>query len=73
MKKVLQVLPHICIILSGMLLTFFIIDQINPAMAFINNEITKWLIGVTAVLSIMNCIVLTVCLQKKKRNSSRDV
>lgn len=44
-KRVLSLLaaamPHLLLILSGMLLTFCIIDFFNSAMGFLDNEITK--------------------------------
>lgn len=67
MRKLSALLPHLCIILSGMLLTFFILDQINPAMAFINNEITKWLMLLQAVLTIICCILLIIFQRRKRK------
>ena len=53
-----KILPHLCIIISLMMLTFFVIDQFNSAMAFINNDITKWLLAVYCVLVIATSIYL---------------
>lgn len=57
MKKIgsvlLGLLPHITLILSLMLLTFFVLDQFNEAMAFLDNTITKWLLGITALLTVI--------------------
>lgn len=53
-----KILPHLCIIISFMMLTFFVIDQFNSAMAFINNDITKWLLAVYCVLVIATSIYL---------------
>ncbi len=54
MKK--KLLPHLCLILSLMMLTFFVLDIFNPGMNFIGNDIFKVLLliyGVsTAVLSV---------------------
>ena len=36
-----KILPHFCIILSVVMLVFLITDQVNSAMAFINNQGTK--------------------------------
>ncbi len=50
-----KLLPHICLILSLMMLTFFVVDIFNPGMNFVGNDIFKALLliyGVaTAVLS----------------------
>lgn len=57
MKKIgsvlLGLLPHITLILSLMLLTFFVLDQFNEAMAFLDNTITKWLLGITTLLTVI--------------------
>lgn len=61
MKKVLaffrKSLPHIVLILSLMLLTFFVIDRLNESMAFLNNTITKYLLAILAALSL----ILSLC------------
>lgn len=61
MKKFLRflkaLLPHLTLILSLMMLTFFVIDLFNDAMAFLNNSLTKNLLGVfslcAGVLSVL--------------------
>ena len=57
--KIKKVFPHISIILSLMLMVFFVIDRFNEAMAFINNNITKWLLCVFCIVSF---IVSLMCL-----------
>ncbi|MBR7164853.1 MAG: hypothetical protein IKD18_01105 [Clostridia bacterium] len=68
MKKLgsflLGLLPHITLILSLMLLTFFVIDQFNEAMAFLDNTITKWLLAITAFLTVI-LSVLAIFRQSK--------
>lgn len=57
MKRMLKKLTaHCAIIISGMYIVFFFIDQVNPAMEFIDNEITKALLLVLSLLSILNSI-----------------
>jgi len=53
-----KILPHAAIILSGMYLVFFLIDRVNSAMAFINNEITKHLLLILCAISVVNAIYL---------------
>ncbi|MBR3837135.1 MAG: hypothetical protein IKJ74_03230 [Clostridia bacterium] len=69
MKKIvsflLGLLPHITLILSLMLLTFFVIDQFNEAMAFLDNTITKWLLGITSLLTVI-LSVLAILRQPKQ-------
>lgn len=51
-------LPHIAIILSGMYFVFYGIDRVNSAMAFIDNEITKGLLVVLGLISVVNALFL---------------
>ena len=51
-------LPHVCLILSLMMITFVITDRYNRAMAFINNDITKALLLILALLVIVQSILL---------------
>lgn len=58
MKKILKtVLPNLCIVLSVMMLVFSVIDYVNPAMQFMDNEITKTLIFISGVLSVVVSIM----------------
>lgn len=60
-----KILPHVAIILSMMYFVFFCIDRVNSAMAFINNDITKWLLVILGVISIYNAVLLIVGDQKR--------
>lgn len=57
-SKLAGFLPHVCLILSLMMITFLITDRYNRAMAFINNDITKGLMMVLAVLVIVESVLL---------------
>lgn len=59
LMRVRTLLSHACIVAALMLLVFFVIDRINPAMEFLTSEISKWFILAFAVLSFTNA-VLTV-------------
>lgn len=58
LNKLAGILPHVCLILSLMMITFVITDRYNRAMAFINNDITKTLLLIFAVLVIVQAILL---------------
>lgn len=58
LRKAIKALPHINIVISGMYLVFFIIDVQNSAMAFINNDITKVLLLILSVGSILSSVLL---------------
>ncbi|MGI6326567.1 MAG: hypothetical protein ACOX1U_06330 [Saccharofermentanales bacterium] len=53
-----KVLPHICIIISVMMLTFYVIDRVNSAMSFLNNDIFKNLLLVYCLAVIATSIFL---------------
>ena len=53
-----KILPHVSILLSNMYIVFFLIDRVNGAMAFINNDLTKWLLVIASVVSIANALML---------------
>ncbi len=53
-----KLLPHAAIILSMMYFVFFFIDRVNSAMSFIDNDITKGLLFLLCVLTIVNAVLL---------------
>lgn len=53
-----KLLPHAAIILSGMYVVFFLIDRVNSAMAFINNNITKRLLLALCIIAVIESIWL---------------
>ena len=67
MKKFLRfleaLLPHLVLILSLVLLTYFVIDQFNEAMAFLANAITKWMLCLFCILTLT--LALVSILRKK--------
>ena len=68
MKIIEKLLPHATIILSVMFITFFIIDKVNEKMAFINNDISKVLLAVLAVLAIATSIALI----RRQRKAAKE-
>ena len=45
MIKLQNLLTHTTVILSIMFLVFLILDQFNPMMNFIDNDISRWLLA----------------------------
>ncbi len=58
-------LAHAAIVLSGMLMVLLAIDRVNAAMMFIDNDITKALLWVLCVVSILNATRLLARPKKK--------
>jgi hypothetical protein len=46
------ILPHLGIVLSLMFFVFLVVDRYNRAMAFVNNDITKALLLIAAVITV---------------------
>ena len=75
MKKVLHqitpilldILPHLALVLSLMHVVFLIVDRFNRAMAFVNNDITKWLLSISALIILIICYDLHKNASKKSR------
>jgi ABC-type multidrug transport system fused ATPase/permease subunit len=68
---VFKLLAHACIIISGMLLTFFVIDRVNPFMEFLTSEMSVWLIFVFALLTLAQSIMLVVTIRKHEMSASK--
>ena len=45
MTKLTKLLSHLIVILSLMFVVFLILDQFNPMMNFIDNDISRWLLA----------------------------
>lgn len=73
-KLFLSVLPHINIALAVTLLTLFVTDRYNRAMAFINNDITKWMIAVFSITVFIEAITLATYQRRgvRQRNAATD-
>ena len=53
-----RILPHAVIVLSMMTLTFFGIDRVNPIMAFMTSELSKWVFALLAVTGFATAVLL---------------
>lgn len=58
-------LPHALIVLCGMLLTFFVINLINPAMEFLHNGMTDGIVLAVSILGIVTACLL-ISLQRRR-------
>ncbi len=55
-----KIIPHVLIVISVVLITFFIIDQVNSAMGFINNQGTKIILCIYAFLVLGSSVYIAV-------------
>jgi hypothetical protein len=58
MKTIARILPHVSIILSGMLIVFFVLDRYNPSMGYLDNTGERALQLALAATSVINAILL---------------
>ena len=54
----LGMIPHAAILICNMYIVFFLIDRVNTAMCFIDNDITKCLLMIMCVISMFTSISL---------------
>lgn len=64
MKKII---PHLCIILTAMMITLLILNYLNPLMGFLSRGMSKVVIGlwIISVIATIVCIVIGI-VQKGK-------
>ncbi len=67
MLRLQKLLSHLTMILGGMFLTFFLIDRVNTAMCFLDNEISKWLLFCFSVCAITLCILTLLRIRREEK------
>ena len=74
LQALLNILPHINIVLAFTMLTFFVVDRYNRAMSFINNDITKWMLCIFCVTVVVEAIatVLYRRMMAREQNAAID-
>ena len=60
-----KVLSHVVVVLSLMFLVFLVLDQFNPLMNFVSNDISSWLLGILCAAGIARSMISW---SKKKQN-----
>ena len=53
MNKAVGFLSHLTVILSLMFAVFLILDQFNPMMNFIDNDVSRWLLATLCLCAIL--------------------
>lgn len=67
----LGLLPHGVILVCNMYIVFFLIDRVNTAMCFIDNDITKGLLAVMCLLSMGISVALIHTQRKADADEAR--
>ena len=65
-------LPHINIALAVSLFVLFVTDRYNRAMAFINNDIAKWMLAVLCVTVFASSVWQIVLQRRQTKNQRKD-
>ena len=66
-----KLLPHVAIVLAGMLIVFFVIDRVNKPMGFMTNEFHKRITFVLALLSIYFAVQIISVQRRMERAEYR--
>ena len=61
--------PHVCIVCTGMMLTFLVIETINPYAGFISHRYTKIVLWVLALSALLSAILLIAAQRREFRRS----
>lgn len=56
MKWLCKAAPHALVILCLMFLVFLILDEFNPMMNFVDNGISRALLGILCVLGVCSAV-----------------
>lgn len=60
LRNILTLVPHVSIVISGMMIVFFIIDRFNDAMGFMESDVTKVLIFILSISAITTAVLAMV-------------
>ncbi len=71
MKKIRVLLPHILLILSGIFMTFLILDSYNPTMDFVGNDVSTGLFWVFCILTVVHSII-TILSMRRSQDTSKN-
>ena len=65
-------LSHLVLVLAAAMLTFFILDRFNEAMAFLNNPVTKWMLAVFALAAMALAVtdIVRAGIERKRGNAA---
>lgn len=56
MNKVQTIFSHLTVILSLMFAVFLVLDQFNPMMNFVDNDISRWLLAALCISGIVQSV-----------------
>lgn len=66
-----MLLSHLTAMLAIIVIICFIIDRFNTAMEFMTSDLSRWLIGILAVLALITSVLTIIGLWIKPRESGK--
>ena len=70
-KRAMKVLPHISIVMAGMMVVFFLIDRVNKPIGFMTNEFHRWLSFFLALFCLGYSVLLIAYQRKLERQEEQ--
>jgi|GEM_PF-93964 len=71
MLRLRKILGHLNVIFGGMFLTFFWLDRAYPAMSFLDNTISKWLLCVFSLAALTSAAVNLTEIHRRELEDAR--
>ena len=66
-----KILPHICIIFSGMFAVLIILNVRNPYMGFLTSTLSLWCLGAFCVIAFATAVILVHVNRKDNSNNEK--
>lgn len=63
----MKILCHSCLVLSGLVVTLFILDRFNPTMEYLSSSISKGVLLFFALLVMLQTIMSLIGMRKSDR------
>ena len=70
LNKIRRILPHVAILICNMYIVFFLIDRVNSAMNFIDNNLTKGLLLILCAVGLFNFREVLLMERSARRQSA---
>ena len=75
-RVVRVILSHLTAMFAVLIIICFIIDRVNTAMEFMTSDLSRWMIGILAVLalitSVLNILGLWINPDKRRKKRIQD-
>ncbi len=69
MKRIMQALPHLSIVLAGLWLVLFVANYFNGSMGFLDSDFATTVMVLVSVMAIVNACALVIERRRAERSS----